>query len=120
MQRAMFDHTMLWIIWSADRNVQGIALLRLPSPRIVHPFFPRWVPSKQVGDVLISYSISTPTRQTNFREMFTWCLREQTCDKYWTIALYHAISVYLFEPETINIVFCLNCVETKINTKPFI
>ena len=89
-------------------------------PRIVHPFFPRWVPSKQVGDVLISYSISIPTRQTNFREMFTWCLREQTYDRYWTIDLYHAISVYWFGLEAINIVFCFNCVETKLNTKPFI
>ena len=52
--------------------------------------------------------------------MFTWCLREQTYDRYWTIDLYHAISVYWFGSETINIVFCFNCVETKLNTKPFI
>ena len=115
----MFDKTMFCIIRDGDQNVQRIVVLRLPSPRMVHSLFPCWVPTKQDGDVLISYSIWIPIQRTNFREMFTWCLREQTYDRYRMIDLYHVISFHCFQLERIDFV-CFVCVETKLNTETFI
>ena len=66
MQRARFDKTMFRIIRDADQNVQGIVMLRLLSPHVMHSLLNPLGPN-QTGWCRFEFVFNSDSNSTNKR-----------------------------------------------------